>query len=1036
MIVARPRRLPGFRFEVQAPTPTDILPRMDIPVFVGFAASGPLHVPVAVEDVNQFSAIFGDDALLAWDARRGERVDAYLAPAVRAFFRNGGRRCWIIRVADESTAKTNLFPLPGLVQIQFDSTETLVSTTPALARARSEGSWSDALRVGTSLLSRSRTVVGVNFSPLTVDLEPVSSRDVVEGDLLRLTYRDDGCALMFTATSVKAVELPGSPPGLPGQRVTRVGGHNAIWLKSLPLTGTFAAPMAAQLSIGEPTSPPISVSIDVEAISPGNETVTFAAPASIPELVPGADITIDLGIQQLQFTADQVVSVPTSPLVPLLKVTWDKLLWRLPEPARLVAFDGQSPRDLPFIGQPTMDAGQTIQFDLNIVLADAPVPGSFVRADYGSGEELWLAVQDIRGSDVQGSPLADVVQIAGQGVWLLKTAPAVLPGGLPFAERISFEMVTRRSNADPLRLADLTFAPEHARFWGALPDDKQLFNPDKDRKDEPYAALWHEAEQPRFPLAGSSGMAYFPIAISAITDAMLGPVESALTPLERDGLSVFNARLFLDPGLDGTTLLDLMIEADFLRYQSQTPRALKGIYAALAVEEATLISVPDAVHPGWSPLPQTPAPAPKDVEPLPRPEWWRFLDCETDMEIERTREPRWGNFLNCDIRLIAPPELTATEPDATGTFILSWTTLAEPGATYIVEESASPDFSGAVIVYSGPQDNLVIYGRPQGDYYYHVRVQVGTASSDWSDGKVVQVRASTQWRLNEPNAGTELILLIIQQALLRMCAARGDLFAVLALPDYFREDAAIRHITQLQPLADRIPLLDEARSGPFALPLSYGEAIALSYGAVYHPWLIGREENDPDRLRRTPPDGMACGIIARRTLARGAWIAPANERLSGMIALTPPIGRERWQDIQDAQINLIRQEPYGFVALNADTLSLDPDLRPINVRRLLILLRRLALKLGPAYVFEPYDFAFMRLVQREFEAVMNYMFVRGAFAGKTPATSFKVVTRNTPQDMEQGRFIVELRVAPSLPLTFVTVRLVQSGDRSLVTEER
>jgi hypothetical protein len=36
--------------------------------------------------------------------------------------------------------------------------------------------------------------------------------------------------------------------------------------------------------------------------------------------------------------------------------------------------------------------------------------------------------------------------------------------------------------------------------------------------------------------------------------------------------------------------------------------------------------------------------------------------------------------------------------------------------------------------------------------------------------------------------------------------------------------------------------------------------------------------------------------------------------------------------------------------------------------------------------------------------------------------------------MEQGSFIVELRVAPSLPLRFLTVRLVQSGDRGFVQE--
>ena len=180
------------------------------------------------------------------------------------------------------------------------------------------------------------------------------------------------------------------------------------------------------------------------------------------------------------------------------------------------------------------------------------------------------------------------------------------------------------------------------------------------------------------------------------------------------------------------------------------------------------------------------------------------------------------------------------------------------------------------------------------------------------------------------------------------------------------------------------------------------------------------------------------GIIAQRTLARGAWIAPANEFLKGVVALTPAIDRSRWLDLQDAQLNLIRHEPKGFTAMNSDTLTSDEELRPINVRRLLILLRRLALRLGATYVFEPNSDAFRRSVQRGFESMLDGMFLRGAFAGATATTSYQVVTDtsvNTPQSVDQGRFIVELRVAPSLPLTFLTIRLVQTGDRTLVTQE-
>ena len=135
-----------------------------------------------------------------------------------------------------------------------------------------------------------------------------------------------------------------------------------------------------------------------------------------------------------------------------------------------------------------------------------------------------------------------------------------------------------------------------------------------------------------------------------------------------------------------------------------------------------------------------------------------------------------------------------------------------------------------------------------------------------------------------------------------------------------------------------------------------------------------------------PPDGAACGVLADRAVTRGAWIAPANQVLRGVIALTPSLAPERRLELQEAQVNVVRHEPRGFLVLSADTLSDeidDLDVRPINVRRLLMLLRRLALRVGARYVFEPNGDAMRRLVQRGFEAMLNDLFVRGAFAGPT-----------------------------------------------------
>jgi phage tail sheath protein FI len=294
------------------------------------------------------------------------------------------------------------------------------------------------------------------------------------------------------------------------------------------------------------------------------------------------------------------------------------------------------------------------------------------------------------------------------------------------------------------------------------------------------------------------------------------------------------------------------------------------------------------------------------------------------------------------------------------------------------------------------------------------------------------------WQTNPREEFTPDTLLAVHRSLLRVCAARGDLLGVLAVPDHFREPDAIAYTATLTSTTGPAVTVYDPPGGTAPKivnrPLGDREAVALSYGAVYHPWLYDREENDPSVVRRVPPDGVACGIVARRALSRGPWVAPANEVFQGVVGLVPDIDPSIRLALQEARVNLVRAEPRGFLVLDADTLSPDENLRSINVRRLLTLLRRLALRLGADYVFEPNDPPFRRAVQRAFEGTLGYLFDRGAFAGRTPAESFRVVVDdrvNPPGRVEQGLFVVELRVAPSQPLTFLTVRLVQDPDRGL-----
>ena len=975
MVARASRRLPGFRFEAQSPRLTEALPRMDVVVFVGFAASGPLHTPVAIEDASQFAAIFGEDAPLLWDKDRGGELHAHLGPAVRSFFGNGGRRCWIVRVAGEQ-ARSNFFQVPGLATAQFDATGKLSHVAPAFARARSEGSWSDTTRVSTALMSKpleaielSRRAAVLDGSPaqaFAVDLKLASPGDLGRGDLLRLTFSndagDDDLIMMLAIESVG--EVAASPPA---EKLFRAVGRRAVWLK-----------------------PRVSFS-QAEA----------AAVARVYTRTAQSDDQDPAGLESEEITAR--IEMPAS-------------------------------EDGPFT------------LDLDMTVAAAPAPGSLMRADVGD-EQLWLAIEGSGVIQSSDSPPRNAVRVTGNGLWLVKHPPDSLPARPRLCERLTFELWAREGELAPLRLGDVGFGPGHPRFWASLPTDLEIYRDEgaafpegqvEVTFEKERVELWRSKMDRRFPLSGThlENAICFPIGMPVIPEAYLGPLKSAATRLERDGLSRFDAGLFLDSDLIGVGTSALSEQADFLRYVSPAPRRLKGIHAALGfgestiIDEATIVAVPDAVHRDWTRTQGDPQPVASESLPPERPEWWHFLDCAASTEIPRVKEPVRGYFLNCDIEVIPAPTLRASEADVSGDFNLTWSRPLA-GANYTLEEAARADFTGAVPVYSGSGDRLVAYGRAQGDYYYRVRAEAGNQTSDWSVGVAVRVSPADQYHLSDDYSPETL--LAVHRALLRMCAARGDLFAVLALPEHYREDDAKAQVELLKSASAKAIIVGNAVS----LPLGAGEANDFSYGAVYHPWPINREETNA--FRRTPPDGAACGVLAARSLARGPWIAPANEPLNGVIALNRPVARARLLDLQEAQINVFQQQPRGFLAMSEDTLSDDDDLRPINVGRLLILLRRLAARLGARYVFEPNDDSFRRLVQRGFEAMLDDMFARGAFAGATPQTSFQVVTSNslnTPASVDQGRFIVELRVAPSLPLTFLTIRLISAGDRGLVVETR
>lgn len=845
------RGLPGIRIDVAPPPPAETLPRMDIAVFVGFAAMGPTHRPVAIESVAQFAAVFGSDAVLAWDAERGEPARAHLGPAVRAFFANGGRRCWVIRVARtaehdalwrdrtppaaaEQLAQANLFAVPGVLLASASG-----GLEPALVQARSAGAWSDGLRVSTQLGAHGFELDDIAFhpaSPAGRGVRFTARMALRPGDLVEIA--DDGARTFVAVDSTR----------------TTANGHYEI-------DATHIRSFAALGEAGP--SPLVSELGEAEIVGVTNGTV-------------GA--TLESGTSSAG-NARLLLTHPTSP---------------------------------------------------------ASAEGRWARWT-GGGSTVWLRIDAVSETPAPTGPAT--LEVAGPA-WR-ETSPALASSGALRASLLTLDICASAGRQMRLRRDGVGLTPVHgSSWWRETSDDIHYATPDN--QGDPNAAAART-----FPFAArdeehgpeNAPAAWIPLGAPLAFGGGLGVLPQIGTPLERDGLAHFDAELFLDPGLDMLGINTLQSEADAIRYLRDEPRRLFGLHGAFSIgangrcNEASLIAIPDALHIGWTQQPAAPAPVIPEPAPAPEAPAGDFAACAGD--APEAPQPQ-------------VPERLVVIPDEV------WTVL--PRARF----------------------------APQG----------------------------------------EDELLRVHRALLRMAAASGELFAVLGLPRHYRTADAAAHTARLR--AERDSRVPDA--------FDFNERVCLSYGAVYHPWIVSGASGQ----HVVPPDGFATGILAARAARRGAWIAPANEPLKDAVALTPEIGPEDWLALQEARVNLFRAEPRGFLALNADTLADDIERRPINVRRLLILLRRMALRRGASYVFEPNGAALRRAVERGFTTLLDDLFRRGAFAGATQAESFKIVTDetvNTAAERDAGRFLAQLRVAPSWPLQFLNVSLAQSGERLTVAEE-
>jgi phage tail sheath protein FI len=207
------------------------------------------------------------------------------------------------------------------------------------------------------------------------------------------------------------------------------------------------------------------------------------------------------------------------------------------------------------------------------------------------------------------------------------------------------------------------------------------------------------------------------------------------------------------------------------------------------------------------------------------------------------------------------------------------------------------------------------------------------------------------------------------------------------------------------------------------------------YAALYYPWLT-----IPDPLPANlanigtfalPPSGHVLGLIARVDVERGVHKAPANEVVRGITGLQRTLqkGEHDILNPSPTNINVIRDfrpDGRGIRLFGARCITSDQEHKYVNVRRLLIFLER-SIEQGLQWVvFEPNAEPLWARVSQSVTNFLTDVWRAGALEGTEPGQGFFVkcdLTTMTQSDIDNGRLICVIGVAPVKPAEFVIIRI-------------
>lgn len=252
-------------------------------------------------------------------------------------------------------------------------------------------------------------------------------------------------------------------------------------------------------------------------------------------------------------------------------------------------------------------------------------------------------------------------------------------------------------------------------------------------------------------------------------------------------------------------------------------------------------------------------------------------------------------------------------------------------------------------------------------------------------------------------------------------------------------------IEQCERLRYRVALLDPEVTTPLVSPtLSQIQAQRLrfdtKYAAIYYPRIVIRDAED--QARAIGPSGHMAGVCARIDNERGVFKSPGNETLRNVQDLEVIVtkGEHEVLNPQPNNINVIRDfrpNGRGIRIYGARCITSASDWKYLAVRRLFIAIER-SIDIGTQWaVLEPNDQRLWDRLTDSIDSFLTQQWRDGALLGAEKADAFYIrcgTSTMSQDDIDNGRLVMEIGIAPVKPAEFVIIRISQTPSGSFATE--